>query len=201
MNPLYHQTRFLLSAPTITEAPPDEGLEVAFAGRSNSGKSSAINAIVQQKSLARTSKTPGRTRLINFFMIDEQRRLIDLPGYGYAKVAASLQRSWGQALERYLRERRSLQGVFLVMDIRHPVTSFDRQMLEWCAHCRLPVHIALTKADKLSRGAALNTLAKVKKSLHGSEIPLSVQLFSAPMRIGVDDAHAILDQWLRVEER
>jgi GTP-binding protein len=198
MNPLYHRARFLLSAPTLAEAPQDEGFEAAFGGRSNSGKSSAINVITQQKALARTSKTPGRTQLINFFAVDEMHRLVDLPGYGYAKVEASVQRSWRQALESYLRERRSLRGVFLLMDIRHPLTPFDQQMLEWCAHCRLSVHIALTKADKLSRGAASSTLIQVRRSLQAQPMPVSVQLFSAPDRIGLDEAHAVLDRWLEI---
>ncbi len=200
MNPLYHRARYLTSAPRILDAPEDQGYEVAFAGRSNAGKSSAINAITRQKSLARTSKTPGRTQLLNFFDLDGERRLVDLPGYGYAKVPETVQRNWGRAMEDYLSQRASLRGVFLLMDIRHPLTAFDLQMIEWCRHCHLPLHIALTKADKLSRGAARGTLLKVqtqlKREVHTLE--LSLQLFSSPERQGVEEAHAVLDRWLEV---
>lgn len=198
MNSLYRSTHYIRSALHLYDAPPDEGFEVAFAGRSNAGKSSAINAITQQKHLARTSKTPGRTQLLNFFAVDEQRRLVDLPGYGYAKVPDALQRNWRRAMEAYLQRRASLRGVFLLMDIRHPLTDFDWQMIEWCGHCRQPVHIALTKADKLSRGAANSVLLKIRGDLR-REAPgmeLTLQLFSAPERLGVDAAHAVLDRWL-----
>ncbi|MDD5036207.1 MAG: ribosome biogenesis GTP-binding protein YihA/YsxC [Methylococcaceae bacterium] len=203
MNPFYHRAHYLTSALQLKDAPPDQGFEAAFAGRSNAGKSSAINAIVQQKALARTSKTPGRTQLLNFFELDDQRRLVDLPGYGYAKVPQAVQNHWGKALETYLRERQSLQGVFLLMDIRHPLTEFDWQMIEWCRHCELPLHIALTKADKLSRGAAKATLHKVQATLKRESrgLEVSLQLFSAPERQGVDEAHAVLDQWLDLETK
>jgi GTP-binding protein len=200
MNPIYQKTHFITSAHSLTAAPPDLGSEVAFAGRSNAGKSSAINTLTQQKNLARVSKTPGRTQLLNFFRVDEHRRLVDLPGYGYADVPDSVQKNWRKLLEDYFCNRRSLHGVFLVMDIRHPLTEFDWRMIEWCTHCHLPLHIALTKADKISRGAALGTLQKVQKEL--SETPdliVSLQIFSAPKRIGVDEAHAVLDQWLEEE--
>lgn len=200
MNSLYHQARYMLSALHLDDAPADEGFEVAFAGRSNAGKSSAINAITQQKALARASKTPGRTQLLNFFRVDEQRRLVDLPGYGYAKVPDSIQKNWRKAMEAYLQGRKSLRGVFLLMDIRHPLTDFDRQMIKWCGYCGRPLHIALTKADKLSRGAARGVLLKVQSELRQQtgEIPLTLQLFSALNKTGVDEAHAILDQWLAV---
>ena len=203
MNPLYHRARYLLSALHLKDAPPDEGFETAFAGRSNAGKSSAINAITRQKSLARTSKTPGRTQLLNFFTLDDHRRLVDLPGYGYAKVPEAMRHSWGKAMENYLRERKSLRGVFLLMDIRHPLTDFDWQMIEWCRHSHLPLHIALTKADKLSRGAARGVLLKVqaqlKREAHGLDV--SLQLFSSPERQGVEEAHAVLDNWLELEPK
>ena len=200
MNPLYHQAQFLTSALQLQDTPPDEGYEAAFAGRSNAGKSSAINAITGQKSLARTSKTPGRTQLLNFFTLDESRRLVDLPGYGYAKVPDAIQKNWGKALETYLEKRQSLRGVFLLMDIRHPLTDFDWQMIEWCVHCNLPMHIALTKADKLSRGAAKGTLLKVQANLQreAGEADISLQLFSSPARSGIDEAHALLDRWLEL---
>ena len=200
MNPLYHQAQYLLSALHLRDAPPDKGDEIAFAGRSNAGKSSAINAITGQKSLARTSKTPGRTQLLNFFTLDESHRLVDLPGYGYAKVPDAVQKNWGKAMETYLQKRQSLRGVFLLMDIRHPLTDVDWQMLEWCGHCNLPVHVALTKADKLSRGGAKGTLLKVQTTLKHElgEEKISVQLFSSLDKQGVEESHALLDRWLGV---
>ncbi len=196
MNPLYRKTQFLLSAPDLRAAPLDAGREVAFAGRSNAGKSSAINVLTEQRSLARTSKTPGRTRQIVFFRVDEVRRLVDLPGYGYAKVGESVRRHWQEALERYLRERQSLRGVLLMMDIRHPLTDYDRAMLNWCGHAGLPVHVLLTKADKLKRGPANATLLKLRKALGEFYGGCSVQLFSALKRTGIDEAHGVLDSWL-----
>ncbi len=190
----YQQARFLSSAAQGTQLPPDHGHEVAFAGRSNCGKSSAINALCQQRRLARTSKTPGRTQTINFFGISENTRLVDLPGYGYAKVGASQRRRWQGLIETYLTARRSLQGLVLVMDIRHPLTDYDRQMLDWCGHRRLAVHILLTKADKLKRGPALNTLLNVRRELDDSVV--SAQLFSALDKTGLDEAYAVLDHWL-----
>ena len=197
MNSLYHKASYLASASALKNAPPDVGAEVAFAGRSNAGKSSAINVITQQKSLARVSKTPGRTQLLNFFRLDDDRRLVDLPGYGYAKVPEGMQKSWGAMIESYLSQREALRGVFLVMDIRLPLTEFDQRMVEWCLHFDLPLHIALTKADKLSRGAAMDTLHKVGKQLKQDfSYPLSLQLFSALKRVGIEEAHAVLDSWL-----
>lgn len=199
MNPLYQQTIFITSAPSVDLAPADEGYEIAFAGRSNAGKSSAINALTSQKSLARTSKTPGRTQLLNFFQVDDRRRFVDLPGYGYAKVPARVKAEWHKAMEGYLKQRQSLMGIFLLMDIRHPLTEFDQQMLEWCEYNELPLHIALTKADKLNYGAAKNTLLAVQHALQDAEISVSVQLFSATKKTGLDEAYKILDQWLRVD--
>jgi GTP-binding protein len=197
VNPYYHRAQFMTSAARLGSAPEDSGYEVAFAGRSNSGKSSAINLLTQQRNLARVSKTPGRTQLLNFFRLDDHRRLVDLPGYGYADVPITVQRSWRSFIEAYLSRRTSLKGVCLVMDSRHPLLEFDRRMLEWCLHFALPVHVALTKSDKLSRSAALATLKKVRGELvnaYGSE--LSLQLFSVPKRTGIDEAHAVLDRWL-----
>jgi GTP-binding protein len=199
MNTAYQKTRYLTSAPSVKTAPADEGFEVAFAGRSNAGKSSAINAITQQKSLARVSKTPGRTQMLNFFRVDDQRRLVDLPGYGYAQVPEAVQKNWREALENYFSDRRSLRGVFLVMDIRHPLTPFDRLMIEWCRHWELPLHIVLTKADKLGRGAALQTLRTVGAELKTIEgLKISLQLFSALKRTGLEEAGAVLDRWLEM---
>lgn len=200
INPLYHRCHFLISASTIREAPPDEGAEVAFAGRSNAGKSSAINTITARKALARTSKTPGRTQLINFFAVDEARRLIDLPGYGYAKVSATRRSAWHRAVEDYVTQRRSLRGIFLVMDIRHPLTAFDTLMIDWCRELHLPVHVLLTKADKLGRGAAQSALLQVQRVLRQAGEPrATVQLFSSLDRLGVDEAHRALDRLLNLQ--
>jgi len=198
MVPLYHQARFLSSAAELAQAPPDEGFEIAFAGRSNAGKSSAINVLCQQRNLARTSRTPGRTRLLNFFSLTPDRRLVDLPGYGYAKVAEDTKRRWQQLLELYLSQRRCLRGLVLLMDSRHPLKEFDRQMLEWCAQQRLPVHILLTKADKLTRSAAHTTLQQVSQQLTGASGGASVQLFSALKRQGIDAAYRVLNHWLEL---
>jgi len=198
MNHLYFRTRYLISALKLSDTPPDQGFEAAFAGRSNAGKSSAINAICRQKTLARTSKTPGRTQMLNFFEVDEQRRLVDLPGYGYAKVPDAMQKNWRKSMETYLLERQSLAGVFLLMDIRHPLTDFDWQMITWCSYHKRPLHIALTKADKLGRGAARGTLLKVGGELHSRipDIPITLQLFSVLQGVGVEEAHDLLDTWL-----
>ena len=199
LNSLYHKASFLASASRLNNAPVDQGLEVAFAGRSNAGKSSAINTITQQKSLARVSKTPGRTQLLNFFTLDDSRRLVDLPGYGYAKVPEAMHKSWGGMIESYLSKREALKGVFLIMDIRHPLTDFDLRMIDWCQHFGLAVHVTLTKADKLSRGAAMDILHKVRARLAADyQIPITVQLFSSLKRAGIDEAHAVLDQWFEV---
>ena len=195
MNPAYHQAKFINSAPRLQDAPPDQGMEIAFAGRSNAGKSSAINTLVQQNALARVSKTPGRTQLLNFFEIDPQRKLVDLPGFGYAKVPLALKREWQKMMENYLKNRQALCGIVLVMDIRHPLTEFDWQMVEWCEHTNLPLHILLTKADKLKFGAAKNTLLKVQKDLSQASIVVTIQLFSALNKTGVDDVHQMLDEW------
>lgn len=194
MNPLYHQARFMISSPHLRHTPPDSGKEIAFAGRSNAGKSSAINALTRQNALARTSKTPGRTQLLNFFALNDQLRFVDLPGYGYAQVPVAVKQQWHKLMETYMSERRSLCAIVLVMDVRHPLTEFDRQMLEWCAHAHLPLHILLTKADKLAFGAAKNTLLHVKKSLSELEVAVSVQLFSALKKTGIDEAHDALDR-------
>ena len=200
MNPLYHQAKFTLSAPDLKSTPTDSGREVAFAGRSNAGKSSALNTLSRQKSLARTSKTPGRTQLLNFFTLNEQQRFVDLPGYGYAKVPERVKRQWHMLMENYLNDRQSLYGIILVMDIRHPLTEFDWQMIDWCTHSQKPLHILLTKADKLNYGAAKNTLLKVQRELKELETPVSVQLFSALKRSGVEEIHQLLDSWFQETE-
>lgn len=191
----YSHARFMLSIPDPQQAPPDAGYEVAFAGRSNAGKSSALNALTRRKSLARTSKTPGRTQHLVFFELDGERRLVDLPGYGFAKVPEKVRRHWGLAMEAYLSGRESLRGLVLMMDVRHPLTDFDKQMLQWCQHAGMPVHILLTKADKLKRGPAMSTLLKVQKTL-AEQHNVSVQLFSALKHTGVEQAREVLDTWL-----
>jgi len=195
MNPVYHQAKFINSAPQLSDAPNDEGLEVAFAGRSNAGKSSAINTLTRQKALARISKTPGRTQLLNFFEIETGKRFVDLPGYGYAKVPIAVKKQWHKMMEDYLMKRKALCGIVLVMDVRHPLTEFDWQMIDWCGNSSIPLHILLTKMDKLNYGAAKNTLLQVERELEHVTFPLSLQLFSALKKKGVNDIHQILDDW------
>ena len=192
----FRRARFLTSAARLDQAPPDVGYEVAFAGRSNAGKSSAINALCDQRSLARTSKTPGRTQLLNFFELDEVRRLVDLPGYGYAKVSEQKKRDWQGNLTNYLEQRRSLRGLVLMMDVRHPLKNFDRQLLEWAKQIDLPIHILLTKFDKLNRGQATKTLREVRQELADLSPMFSAQLFSSLKRDGLDTAYLKLAEWL-----
>jgi GTP-binding protein len=194
MNPAYEQAKFLNSSPDLKHTPADFGKEIAFAGRSNAGKSSAINTLTRQNSLARTSKTPGRTQMLNFFEINGHQRFVDLPGYGYAKVPEAVKKQWHQLMETYLAQRKSLCGIILVMDVRHPLTEFDWQMVEWCQHTGLALHILLTKADKLTYGAAKNTLLQVQRELKDINIPVTAQLFSALKKVGVDEVHQVLDQ-------
>ncbi|WP_083007683.1 ribosome biogenesis GTP-binding protein YihA/YsxC [Halomonas sp. GT] len=198
----YPTARFMISAPTLALCPDDTGAEVAFAGRSNAGKSSAINALTQQNALARTSRTPGRTQLINFFSVmnDESRRLVDLPGYGYAKVPEAVKLEWQQHLSDYLRGRFSLRGLVLLMDVRHPLTEFDQMMLNYADKREMPVHILLTKSDKLKKGPASASLQKVRSRLKEWEDLVSVQLFSSLKRDGVDTLSQKLDQWLHTPE-
>ena len=191
----FDQTCFQTSAATLEDCPADSSAEVAFAGRSNAGKSSAVNVITSLPQLARTSKTPGRTQLINFFFIEEGKYLVDLPGYGYAKVPLERRDKWQYELEKYLRRRKALVGLILLSDIRHPLKKFDRMMIEWAAQANLPLHLLLTKADKLKRGATQKTLLKVEKELTVFD-NVSVQLFSALRNIGVDPVRKVLTQWL-----
>ena len=191
----FSQTCFQTSAATLEDCPADSAAEVAFAGRSNAGKSSAINSITGVPRLARISKTPGRTQLINFFLIEENKYLIDLPGYGYAKVPLETKDKWQFELERYLRRREALVGLILLSDIRHPLKKFDQMMIEWSKQSDLPLHLLLTKADKLKRGAAQNTLLKVGKELADFD-NVSVQLFSALRHVGIDSTRKVLTDWL-----
>ena len=197
----YRQAQYTISATQLSELPVDEGIEVAFAGRSNAGKSSAINTITDQKSLARTSKTPGRTQMINFFNLDEIRSLVDLPGYGYAKVPEKVKIRWQQTLGKYLETRQSLRGLVLMMDIRHPLKEFDLQMIKWANNAELSVHILLTKSDKLKRGAANSCLLLVNKELQKKELLASVQLFSSLNQQGKQEAIKQLNQWFYPEDK
>lgn len=190
----YHNTRFIKSAMQCNQLLEDSSAEVAFAGRSNSGKSSTINVLCGQKELARTSKIPGRTQMINFYQVTATTRLVDLPGYGYAKAPQSLRRKWRGLVECYLNQRTCLRGIALLMDIRHPLTQYDWQMLEWCDHYGYDVHILLNKADKLRRGMRLGVTHSIYNSLHSGKI--TVQAFSATKRIGLQDLIQKLDQWL-----
>lgn len=195
---LYHRAQFFKSAPNLKLCPPDKGFEVAFVGRSNSGKSSAINAITGINRLARTSKTPGRTQLINFFSLDNERRLVDLPGYGYAKVPDRVKLDIEKILETYLSGRDCLCGLVMMMDIRHPLSQFDQQLIEVAKHYSLPVHVILTKSDKLKRAQAIKTHKEVKKFLDGLDHLISVQTFSALKLIGLDEAKLKLDEWFQL---
>jgi GTP-binding protein len=185
-----NRAAFVMSAPTHHTLPTDEGGEVAFAGRSNAGKSSALNALTGHHSLARVSKTPGRTQHLVVFEVAAGQRLIDLPGYGYAKVPPALRAAWGEAMRDYFAERQSLRGLIICMDVRHPLTDFDTMMLDFCDDRRLDCHILLTKCDKLSRGAAGNTLQAVRKALREAESAATVQVFSAQKGDGLDEARS-----------
>lgn len=198
INP-YSKATFLKSAARVNQLPEDSGYEVAFAGRSNAGKSSALNCLTNNKQLARTSKTPGRTQLINLFSVDESRRLVDLPGYGYAKVALQIKLDWQKNLAHYLEVRESLRGLVLIMDIRHPLKELDQTMIDWSLERELPVHIVLTKADKLSRSDAKNTLIAVKKRYDLMEDLVSVQTFSSLKKEGVSELIMALNQWLDIQ--
>ena len=194
MSPQFNSANFLTSAAKMNQCPPDEGVEIAFCGRSNAGKSSAINALSRQKSLARTSKSPGRTQLINFFSLDDTVRLVDLPGYGYAKVPRAVKDHWHKYLDEYLRNRRCLRGMVLLVDIRHSPKEFDEMMIDWSLEVSLPLHILLTKADKLKRGHHQNTALALKKKLPDI---ISVQIFSATRKLGLDLLENKLIEWIQ----
>jgi len=196
MNTYYKRLRFLISAAAKKQFPDTDTIEIAFAGRSNAGKSSAINTIADNKTIARTSKTPGRTQLINFFSLDEKRLLVDLPGYGFAKVPPRVKKQWLELMESYLADRPNIVGLVIIMDIRHPLKEFDWQMLEWCAHFNIKAHVLLTKADKMKKGPAKSTMLQVKKHIKEEGLEASVQLFSALKKDGVAEIHQVLDNWL-----
>lgn len=195
MNHYFQQAGFLQSATTRKTLPEESGLEIAFAGRSNAGKSSVINRVCSQKSLARTSKTPGRTQLINFFRLPDGHFLVDLPGYGYAKVPEKVKLEWQKFIEAYLTQRNTLRGLILVMDIRHPLTDYDQAMLSWAQGRRLPVHVLLNKSDKLTRGAGASVLLQVRKAVADLGY-VSVQTFSALNKQGLDECWGVLEVWL-----
>lgn len=195
----YRKAQFVTSAPTLRHCPPDNAREVAFAGRSNAGKSSALNALTGSSKLARTSKTPGRTQLINFFAIEENRYLVDLPGYGYAKVPEAMKIKWQKHLDDYLTNRESLAGVVLLVDIRHPMKEFDRMILQWSIQSHMPLHILLTKADKLKSGVGKQTLNKLRNEVKEHD-QVTVQLFSSLKKTGVKELAQHLDTWLAVED-
>ena len=187
----FREATFLQSASAIENAPADSGWEVAFAGRSNSGKSSAINTLTEQTKLARTSRTPGRTQLINFFSLTDHQRIVDLPGYGFAKVPLAVKKKWNQQLERYLQHRQSLRGLIMLMDVRHPLTEPDQQMLGWAISATMPVHILLTKADKLNRSEGQKALSIAKLQSGGGQ----AHLFSSLKKQGVEAVSMELYGW------
>jgi GTP-binding protein len=189
----YPEAQFIKSANALNQFVPDDGSEVAVAGRSNSGKSSAINVIVNRRQFARTSKTPGRTQLVNFFSLQEGRRLVDLPGYGFARVSDSMRRHWGELLSEYFESRKSLNGLLLIVDSRRKLTDYDRQMMAFTDEVQLPIHILLTKADKLKRGQLATAVLQVRKEVGDRA---TVQPFSALNRQGEDEARAMLEKFL-----
>jgi GTP-binding protein len=191
----YHMTHFIISAPDIRHLPGDEGIEVAFAGRSNAGKSSALNTLTNQKNLARTSKTPGRTQLINLFEVESGVRLVDLPGYGYAEVPEEMKRKWQRALGEYLQMRQCLKGLVVLMDIRHPLKDLDQQMVTWAVAVGTPVLILLTKADKLASGARKSQLNLVREAVQEFGGDIQVEMFSSLKKLGVDKLRNKLDSW------
>ncbi len=195
----YQQTRFLTSAPDIRALPDDSGIEVAFAGRSNAGKSSALNTLTRQNSLARTSKTPGRTQLINTFHLAENKRLIDLPGYGFAKVPLEVKEKWQKSLSEYLIKRKSLKGIVVLMDIRHPLKDLDQQLVHWAVQSGLSVLILLTKADKLSPGPRKKTLLEVRDASMAFMGDVTVEAFSSLNKFGLTELEQVLDRWFSDE--
>ncbi|RFY49150.1 YihA family ribosome biogenesis GTP-binding protein [Salmonella enterica subsp. enterica serovar Enteritidis] len=191
----YQKAHLIISSPDIRHVPPDTVIEIAFAGRSNEGKSSALNALTQQNGLARTSKTPGRTQLINLFQIEEGRRLVDLPGYGYAQVPEEMKRKWQRSLGEYLQKRECLKGVVILMDIRHPLKDLDMQMIDWAVDSELPTLVLLTKADKLASGARKKQLMAVQNALSEKSGDIRVECFSSLKKIGIDKLRNTLNEW------
>jgi GTP-binding protein len=191
----YQNTHFITSAPDIRHMPEDEGIEVAFAGRSNAGKSSSLNRLTNQKSLAKTSKTPGRTQLINLFKVTDGCHIVDLPGYGFAQVPLEMKKKWQKSLGEYLQKRQCLKGLVVLMDIRHPMKDLDQQLIYWAVDSGIPVQVLLTKADKLKSGARKAQVLKIKQDAKGFGGDVSVAAFSSLKGIGVDVLRSKLDEW------
>jgi GTP-binding protein len=200
INP-FRIARYLMGAAKLSQLPPDEGFEVALAGRSNAGKSTALNAITDQKSLAKTSKTPGRTQLINLFRLDDERRLTDLPGYGFAKVSKNVKEQWQKTLSTYLQERQCLRAMIVFMDIRHPLKETDKQMINWAVEADLPVHVVLSKADKLKSGARKAALLAANKQLARISENISSQFFSATHKLSLDELIDTIASWYEFPEK
>ena len=197
----FTNAKFATSAPDIRHLMADEGIEVAFAGRSNAGKSSALNALTRQKNLARTSKTPGRTQLINVFDLDEHRRLVDLPGYGFAQVPLAMKKKWQLALGEYLQKRESLKGLVVLMDIRHPFKDLDQDLIHWAVDAELPVLALLTKSDKLKSGKRKQQLLMAREAALAFCGDVTVNTFSALNKQGLPEMEAVLRQWLQLDEK
>ena len=192
----FNSAEFLTSAAKLTECPDDLGVEVAFAGRSNAGKSSALNTLTNQTKLARTSKTPGRTQLINFFATHrDDFRLVDLPGYGYAKVPLEQKEKWQKHLSQYMEERKALKGIVLMVDIRHELKDFDRMIIQWCIGAQMRLHILMTKADKLKKGPANSAVLKLRNEVKEHKSYITVQQFSSLKKQGVDELRKQLTSW------
>ena len=191
----YQNTHFITSAPDIRHLPEDEGIEIAFAGRSNAGKSSSLNRLTNQRALAKTSKTPGRTQLINLFKVADKCHIVDLPGYGFAQVPIELKKKWQKSLGEYLQKRESLKGLVVLMDIRHPMKDLDQQLVIWAVESSIPVQVLLTKADKLKSGARKAQLLKIRNDSQSFGGDVSVDLFSSLSGIGVDTLRHKLDEW------
>lgn len=198
MKNFYTKATYFLSAATPKQLPPDTGMEVAFVGRSNAGKSSAINTLTCHKHLAKTSKAPGRTQTINFFTLDDTRSLVDLPGYGFAAVTKQTKEQWQQTLSHFLETRLALKGIILLMDIRHPLQPLDQQLLNWILPTNLPIHVLLTKADKLSKNQAKTAFAAIEKQLALISPDISAQLFSSFNKQGLEQLIAVLDHWFEL---
>lgn len=195
MSSLFSRCRYLTSAHKVSQLPPDEGMEIAIAGRSNAGKSTTLNSLTGDKRMAKTSKTPGRTQLLNVFDLGDGKRIVDLPGYGYAKVPPKIKEHWQREINRYLTERESLIGLVVVMDIRHPLREFDRNLLAWAHENGLKSHVLLNKADKLKSGKIKQTLMAVKNDLQAIAPSASVQTFSALRSTGKQAVATTLQSW------
>ena len=197
----FTQAKFLTSAPDISHLSPFDGGEIAFAGRSNAGKSSALNKLTRQKTLARTSKTPGRTQLINLFELDDTRRLVDLPGYGYAKVPLKMKQKWQKSLGEYLQKRECLKGLVVLMDIRHPLKDLDQDLIFWAVSANLPVLVLLTKADKLKAGKRKSQLLMVREACIAFNGDVTVHVFSSLNGLGLSETEQKLSQWLAIPSK